>query len=141
MKGKTIEEFSADTQKDKITKKFLTIFHPLEHQYKMYIHQCQYKAYKDNSNYVKAQDAAQECMKGYLVMQRHVTAELIKYEIEYQDCKVEAFKAIKQGKHTLDPELQKCLALYQRNLPKSKNQILKLYKGYLLNYTNNPHVK
>ena len=139
MKDKTIEEFSVDSKKDKATKKFLTTFHPLEHKYKMYIHQCQYKAYKDNSNYVKAQHAAQECMKPYLIMQRHVTAELMKYETEYQECKAAVFKAVKEGTSRLDPELHKCLTLYQRNLPKSQAQILKLYKGYLLNYTNNPH--
>ena len=131
---KTLEEYSTICEKEDIKNKFLDIFSSLEHQYKQAIHLCQFKSYKSNSDLSKAEFEAQECIKPYLIMRRHLSAELMEAEFKFDDCIKEANKEYKSDKRDLTIKLTRCLLMYKKNLPLKKEKIDRLYKGYLLNY-------
>ena len=80
------EEFKARSLKDEVKRNFMAAFGSLEHQYKMHIHLCQYKAYKENTDLSKAETASQECFKPYLIMHRHIQAAFSQDEEKFEDC-------------------------------------------------------
>lgn len=105
---------------------FVPISRHMERDYKTHLQNCQVKAFHENSDLKKAENAAQLCFKPYLMMQKKSLEALSPVKRKFMSCMSRNKRLINEESVSHNSVFQECLSQYKKDMPKYNAKLVQL---------------